>query len=66
MKKLVKFQKIKDELYFRRETYEDLGKIIDKSASTVSKKIIGEVRWNEDEIRKVCIHFNKSFEELFC
>lgn len=65
MKKEAKFQKIKDELYFKRETYADLAIILGVSSSTVSKKINGSVKWNDEEIRKICIHFKKSFEQLF-
>lgn len=65
MKKEVKYQNLKDEMYLNRETNEDLGRIIGKSASTVSKKIAGDIKWNDEEIKKVCIHYKKPFEELF-
>ena len=65
MAKLVKFQSLKDEMYLKRESNEDLAKLLKLSPVTIYKKLRGEVRWFDNEIKIICEHYNKPFEELF-
>lgn len=53
------------EMYRRGENYEKLGEVLNLTKSAVGRRMTGKVLWEIDEIRELCKHYGKKFEELF-
>ena len=49
----------------RGYTLDDLGKVIGVGAGAISMKLKGKRDFDIVEVKKICEHFNMSFEELF-
>lgn len=59
------YPNLRAELTRRGYTYDDLGKVIGLKGSAVSLKLNGKRDFDILEVKKICEHFNMSFEELF-
>ena len=49
----------------RGYTLDDLGKVIGLKAGAISLKLNGKRDFDIVEVKKICEHFQMSFEELF-
>lgn len=64
MKKQI-YPNLKAEMARRGYTNDDLGKIIGVKGGAVSLKLRGERDFDILEVKKICQHFDMSFEQLF-
>lgn len=65
MRKSVKFPGLVSEMAKRGETQEDIGKVLNLSRVSVSKKLTGKVDWTIGEIEDLCEYYGKDYYELF-
>lgn len=63
--KVIKYPNLVAEMARRGESQTTISKLLGKSIPSVSKRFSGVMKWNIDEIDKVCEHYGKSYEELF-
>lgn len=61
----MKYPNLRAEMARRGYTLDDVGKIIGVSGGAVSHKLNGKRDFDIVEVKKICEHFQMSFEELF-
>lgn len=64
MKKII-YPELLGEMAKRGETRKSLSKILELDASSVSRRLSGEIEWSIGEIEKLCKYFGKDYYELF-
>lgn len=62
----MKYPNLRAEMARRGYTLEKLGEVIGLKAGAISLKLNGKRDFDIVEIKKICEHFNMSFEVLFC
>jgi transcriptional regulator with XRE-family HTH domain len=61
----LKYPNLRAEIARRGYTLNDFGKIIGVSPGAISLKLNGKRDFDIVEVKKICEHFNMSFEQLF-
>ena len=54
------------QMIIHNENYEKIGHLLNRTKSAVGRRMNGEVAWEIDDIKILCEHYEKTFEELFC
>ena len=49
----------------RKETQQDIAKLLELDQTQISRKLSGYIDWSTDEIKILCKHYNMKFEKLF-
>lgn len=62
----MKYPNLRAEMARRGYTVETFGEIIGLKSGATSLKLNGKRDFDIVEIKKICEHFNMSFEVLFC
>ena len=63
--KVIKYPNLVAEMAKHGDNQTTISKLLGKSIPSVSKRFSGVMKWNIDEINKVCDYYGKSYEELF-
>ena len=64
-KKQLKYPGLVAEMARHGETEFDIGKLLNMSHASVSRRLCGKTRFRTEEIDILCEHFKKTYEELF-
>jgi transcriptional regulator with XRE-family HTH domain len=62
--KKVNYPGLIKEMAARGDTQETLGKILNLSKSSISRRLSGEIEWSIGEIETICNHYEKDAYEL--
>ena len=63
--KIVYYPNLRAEMARHGDNLEDIGKLLDVAASSVTRRLSGEIQWNINENNILCAHYNMKYEELF-
>lgn len=63
--KVIKCPGLVAEMARRGEERKDLAQCLGIAYSALWRRMIGQTEWTNSEIKKVCEHYGKSYEELF-
>lgn len=65
MKYPIIYTKVVQEMKARKETQEDIAKLIGITRQSLKLKLDGRCDWTISDIETLCEHFNKGYYELF-
>lgn len=63
--KVIKYPNLVGEMAKHGDTQISLGKLLNITNGSVSKKLSGEREWTISEIDTICEHYKKDYYELF-
>ena len=65
-RKHLMYAELVGEMAKRGETQEDLAKVIGiNSATSISRRLSGEIEWSIGEVEKLCEYYGKDYYTLF-
>lgn len=61
----MKYLKLRIEMLKRGYKYKHLATLLNVTEAVISHRFTGRSDFTFDEVKKICEHFNMSFEQLF-